>query len=86
MLKLICHLSHFPIPGEEPANTGRTGAEQARAGSERAEEPHAGGGPPQVFREAAQTGDQHGAGEQTLAGVPVGTTDKVSGEVNRNVI
>lgn len=45
----ICHLSRFPTAGEEPANTGRPGAEQARAGSERAEESHAGGGPPQVF-------------------------------------
>lgn len=87
----ICPL--FPIVGEEPANTGRAGAEQARAGSERAEEPHAGGGPPQVFREAAQAGDQHGAREQTLPGVSVGAANKVSSfphnrfqadEMNRN--
>lgn len=76
--KMICQLSYFPIPGEEPANTGRTGAEQACAGSERAEESHAGGGPPQVFWEAAQTGDQHSTREQTLPRVSVGTTNKVS--------
>lgn len=53
----------FPFPGEESADTGRAGVEQARAGSERPEEPHTGGGPSQVFREAAETGDQYSTRE-----------------------
>lgn len=71
----ICHI---PISGEEPADTGRAGSEQTCAGSERAEESHAGGWPPQVFWEAAQTGDQHSTREQTLPGISVSTTNKVS--------
>lgn len=50
-------------PGEEFEDTDRTGLKQACAGSERLEEPHTGGGPSKGFREAAETGDQHGDGE-----------------------
>lgn len=63
----VCSFYPSSLPlsssGEGPSDTDRAGVEQARAGLDWPEEPHAGGGPPQVYGEAAQTGNQHGTRE-----------------------
>lgn len=64
-----------PSSGQESENPAGSGVQQAGHRSDRPEEPLAGSGPAEMFREAAQAGDQHGAGEQTLAGVPTGPAD-----------
>lgn len=70
------HLS-VPSSGQESESPAGSGVQQAGHSPDGPEEPLAGPGPAEVFREAAEAGDQHGAGEQTLAGVPAGSAHQV---------
>ena len=59
-----------PPSGEGAAGSAGAGVGEAGAGPERAEELDGGGRPAQGLGEAAEAGDQRGAGEQALPGVP----------------